>query len=140
MHKIMSSDVACQCRWNKRESGSEGPQSRDTPKHSTTALSCTTRVAAGPCRWNKRNSGTEGPQSRDTPNHSATSVSCIRMVKAGPCRWNKRESVWYGRAAEQGDAEAQCNLAVMHENGEGGPVSLEHAIFWIKWESYKYRL
>ena len=38
--------------------------------------------------------------------------------------------VWYGRAAEQGFAQAQYNLALMHENGEGGPVSMEQARVW----------
>ena len=40
--------------------------------------------------------------------------------------------VWYGRAAEQGYADAQYRLAIMHYEGQGGPVSLEHAIFWLK--------
>ena len=40
--------------------------------------------------------------------------------------------VWYGRAAEQGHALAQCSLALMHREGHGGPVSREHAIFWLK--------
>ena len=38
--------------------------------------------------------------------------------------------VWYGRAAEQGDVKAQCFLAQMHYNGEGGPVSMEQARVW----------
>ena len=32
----------------------------------------------------------------------------------------------------QGHARAQYNLAAMHHEGQGGPVSLEHAIFWVK--------
>ncbi len=34
---------------------------------------------------------------------------------------------WYGRAAEQGYADAQCNLAVMHLNGWGVPMNEEEA-------------
>jgi len=40
--------------------------------------------------------------------------------------------VWYERAAEQGYADAQFNLACMQYKYKGGPVSHEHAIFWIK--------
>jgi TPR repeat protein len=39
---------------------------------------------------------------------------------------------WYGRAAEQGDVQAQFGLGQMHYMGQGGPASSEHAIFWLK--------
>ena len=42
----------------------------------------------------------------------------------------KQARVWYGRAAELGDAQAQHNLALMHANGQGGPVSMEQARVW----------
>jgi uncharacterized protein len=38
--------------------------------------------------------------------------------------------VWYGRAAEQGHATAQYNLAIMHKDGKGVPVSMEQARLW----------
>ena len=28
--------------------------------------------------------------------------------------------------------DTRCNLAIMHHSGQGGPVSLEHAMFWFK--------
>ena len=41
--------------------------------------------------------------------------------------------LWYEKAAEQGYAEAQYKLALMHDNGEGGlPVSKEKARLWYE--------
>ena len=37
---------------------------------------------------------------------------------------------WYTKAAEQGDADAQNNLAVMFDNGEGVPKDLVQAYAW----------
>ena len=42
----------------------------------------------------------------------------------------KKARLWYGRAAEQGDAKSQYNLALMHHQGKGGPVSMEQARVW----------
>ena len=43
---------------------------------------------------------------------------------------HKAARLWYERAAEQGHATAQCDLGLMHYNGEGGPVSMEQARVW----------
>jgi uncharacterized protein len=40
--------------------------------------------------------------------------------------------LWYRKAAEQGDAAAQNNLAVCYENGEGVPKSYEDAVSWYR--------
>ena len=37
---------------------------------------------------------------------------------------------WYRKAAEQGDAESQYNLALMYANGEGVPVNDVRAYMW----------
>jgi TPR repeat protein len=39
---------------------------------------------------------------------------------------------WYSLAAEQGDADAQCNLEQMYEKGEGVPQDYVEAIKWCK--------
>ena len=38
---------------------------------------------------------------------------------------------WFRQAAEQGDADAQFNLAVMYYNGEGVPQELVLAHMWV---------
>ena len=38
--------------------------------------------------------------------------------------------VWFRKAAEQGQVDAQYNLAIMHRYGKGGPVSMEQACVW----------
>jgi TPR repeat protein len=39
---------------------------------------------------------------------------------------------WYRKAAEQGHARAQTNLALMYEDGEGVPQNRQEAIRWFK--------
>ena len=39
---------------------------------------------------------------------------------------------WYTKAAEQGDARAQHNLAVCFKNGQGVEQDLEQAMTWYK--------
>ena len=38
---------------------------------------------------------------------------------------------WYTLAAEQGDADAQYNLGVMYENGDGVPQDYVRAHMWV---------
>jgi TPR repeat protein len=44
---------------------------------------------------------------------------------------DKQAVIWYRKAAEQGDAEAQNNLAVMYANGKGTIQDKEQAVFWF---------
>ena len=44
----------------------------------------------------------------------------------------KKAIEWYEKAAEQGDAEAQYNLGVMYENGQGVDVNYKKAIEWYE--------
>jgi hypothetical protein len=44
----------------------------------------------------------------------------------------KKARYWYRAAADQGIMLAQFNLAVMLENGQGGPKDITKAIFWYK--------
>jgi TPR repeat protein len=45
---------------------------------------------------------------------------------------NDAEAVkWYRKAANQGDAKAQANLAVMHFNGDGVPENNVRAYLWL---------
>lgn len=37
---------------------------------------------------------------------------------------------WYGKAAEQGNADGQVLLAILYESGQGVAKNLEKAIFW----------
>jgi hypothetical protein len=37
---------------------------------------------------------------------------------------------WYRKAAEQGLPQAQINLGIMYEEGEGGPADFVQAYFW----------
>ena len=39
---------------------------------------------------------------------------------------------WYRRAAEQGDAAAQNNLAICYENGQGVEQDNEEAVKWYR--------
>ena len=39
---------------------------------------------------------------------------------------------WYRLAAEQGNAKAQYNLAVMYDNGEGVPQDYAEAVKWYR--------
>ena len=39
---------------------------------------------------------------------------------------------WYRQAAEQGDSEAQFNLGLCYENGEGVPKDLAEAVKWYR--------
>ena len=45
---------------------------------------------------------------------------------------SKAASVWYRKAAEQGDADAQYNLGVKHANGEGAQQDLSTALTWME--------
>ena len=37
---------------------------------------------------------------------------------------------WFGKAAKQGHAHAQCNLALMYEHGKGVEQSDSNAVRW----------
>ena len=39
---------------------------------------------------------------------------------------------WYGKAAEQGIAEAQNNLANLYSDGLGGEVDVDNALYWYE--------
>ena len=39
---------------------------------------------------------------------------------------------WYRLAADQGDARAQSNLAIMYENGKGVPQDYVQTYMWFK--------
>jgi TPR repeat protein len=39
---------------------------------------------------------------------------------------------WYRKAADQGDAFAQCNLGVMYENGYGVAKDMNKAVEWYR--------
>ena len=44
----------------------------------------------------------------------------------------KKAIEWYKNAAEQGHANAQCNLGVMYYNGRGVDVNYKKAIEWYE--------
>src|ERR1700752_910776 len=39
---------------------------------------------------------------------------------------------WYQKAAENGDIDAQYNLALLYKNGEGTEENLEKAFYWYQ--------
>lgn len=39
---------------------------------------------------------------------------------------------WYRKAAEQGNADSQNNLALMYEHGQGGPQDYVAAVAWYR--------
>ena len=39
---------------------------------------------------------------------------------------------WYRMAAEQGDSDAQFNLATMYANGDGVELNMDEAIRWLQ--------
>ena len=39
---------------------------------------------------------------------------------------------WYRKAADQGDARAQCNLGLMYENGRGVSKDEYEAVKWFR--------
>mmetsp|Transcript_61816 Transcript_61816/g.139918 ORF Transcript_61816/g.139918 Transcript_61816/m.139918 type:complete len:92 (+) Transcript_61816:179-454(+) len=44
----------------------------------------------------------------------------------------KEALVWYRKAADQGDAHAQCNLGVMYLKGQGVVQSYKDAVLWYR--------
>ena len=40
--------------------------------------------------------------------------------------------MWYRKAADQGDAKAQCNLGLMYNNGQGVPKSYKKPLVWYR--------
>ena len=48
-------------------------------------------------------------------------VSKLSLIKYLP---------WFTKAAEQGDADAQCNLGMCYEDGDGVEKDLQKAIEW----------
>ena len=51
-------------------------------------------------------------------------------ISEGIARDLAKAATWYEQAARQGHAEAQLNLGVLFENGEGVPQSDERAAYW----------
>ena len=43
----------------------------------------------------------------------------------------KQAAVWFQKAAEQGDAEAQYNLGLAYQNGEGVAQDRHQALMWL---------
>ena len=52
-------------------------------------------------------------------------MQCIAQDKAEAVKW-------YRKAAEQGDARAQCNLGVCYDNGEGIAQDKTEAVKWLQ--------
>jgi TPR repeat protein len=52
------------------------------------------------------------------------------MTGQGVDKNYKKAYEWYEKAAEQGDAMAQNNLGIMHENGQGVDQSDSDAMRW----------
>jgi TPR repeat protein len=51
---------------------------------------------------------------------------------------NDKEAVWWWRkAAEQGDASAQCRLGLMYMQGQGVTKSTEEAMRWLRMAAEK---
>ena len=67
---------------------------------------------------------------------AARFVALIFLVALIVCECiaqDKAEAVkWYGKAAEQGDARAQCNLGVCYDNGEGIAQDKTEAVKWLQ--------
>jgi TPR repeat protein len=45
--------------------------------------------------------------------------------------WNKEAAKWYRLAADQGDAEAQCNLGILYHEGQGVAQNNILAVKWL---------
>ncbi len=52
--------------------------------------------------------------------------------ETGPCGDFENAAIWYRRAAEQGWARAQTNLARLYENGLGVERDLVEAVYWYR--------
>lgn len=67
---------------------------------------------------------------------AARFVALIFLVALIVCECiaqDKAEAVkWYRKAAEQGDARAQCNLGVCYDNGEGIAQDKTEAVKWLQ--------
>lgn len=44
----------------------------------------------------------------------------------------QQAAMWYRKAAEQGDADAQHNIAVMYRNGDGVEKDIQQAVMWCR--------
>ena len=76
-------------------------------------------------------SGTAAPPSRGGPWHSPTSAACTTYGDGVP-QDHAEAARWFRGAAEQGYAEAQLNLGLMHYHGEGVPQDYAEAALWYR--------
>ncbi|WVM92675.1 tetratricopeptide repeat protein [Halopseudomonas pachastrellae] len=67
-------------------------------------------------------------QSLAMPMRSTTWPSC--MTRARVCRSTTRAAEYYLKAAEQGHADAQYNLALLYDHGEGVALDDREAVRW----------
>lgn len=60
-------------------------------------------------------------------------LGCYYAIGEGCFRKDEALSrLWYGRAAEQGHADAQYNYGLMLLHGEGGPAEPDAGIEWVR--------
>ena len=50
----------------------------------------------------------------------------------GVAKDDRQAVYWYRKAADQGNANAQYNLGVMYENGEGVAKDDKQAVYWYR--------
>ncbi len=76
------------------------------------------------------------PAPAPTPKPAEAEISAAeafsRGLKADKAKNHTEAVKWYGKAAEQGHAGAQCNLGVCYKNGEGVAQSWEEAVKWYR--------
>ena len=50
----------------------------------------------------------------------------------GVPRSYKEATVWFRKAADQGLAQAQCNLGTIYLQGRSAPKNVANALFWFR--------
>ena len=79
---------------------------------------------------------THSKPSKSIPMRKLTATLCLTLTillgSAGVSARSHTAVKWFKLAAEQGLANAQFNLGVMYENGQGVPKNDETAVMWYR--------
>ena len=114
----------------RRRHGSERVQIKGMPKRNTTLGRCTSRAKV--CRRTscKPSITLARLPIRGMPAHRQPSDGCTPMARRGPPQDFAQAGLWFGKAADQGNAYAQANLSWLYANGQGVAQDDTQALMW----------
>ena len=86
--------------------------------------------------YKTKQSNTSTAARQSTNNNTTTTVNARSLVETGMRHYNAKnyaEAVkWFRKAAEQGNAGAQCGLGFCYEEGQGVPQNYREAVKWYR--------